>query len=144
MECIQISWKELEELASEIAENVKASPIEPKFLYAVDQQSLVPAMLISRKLEIPITDNCKNSYTLFVSAVVREGKSLISAVDKANCFVTCSFVLKDGASFEPDFVGKKIGMGDWAVFPWSNEDEKFKENVNSENFSNIIHKIKGD
>ena len=144
MECINISWKELEELAGKIAEDVKASPIEPKHLFAVDQQSLVPAMLLSRKLEIPITDNCKNNYTLFVSAVVREGKSLISATDKANCFVTCTFVLKDGASFVPDFVGQTIGMGDWAVFPWSKEDERFRANVNSENFSNIIHKIKGE
>ena len=144
MKCINISWKELEELADTIAENIKASPIEPKHLFAVDQQSLVPAMLLSRKLEIPITDNCKNNYTLFVSAVVREGKSLISATDKANCFVTVAFVLKEGASFAPDFVGRVIGMGDWAIFPWSREDEKVQANMCSESFSNIVHRIKGE
>ena len=144
MKCINISWKELEELASSISEDVKASPIEPKYLFAVDQQSLVPAMLLSRKLGIPIIDNCKKSYTLFVCAVAREGKSVIAATDKANCFVTVAFVLKEGTSFVPDFVGQTIGMGDWAVFPWSKEDEQVQVNMCSTSFSNIVEKIRGE
>lgn len=120
MENVNISWDEIEELAVKIAEDIKASPIEPQFLYAVGKESLVPAMLISRKLgNVPITDNGRKSYVLFVSTFVDKGNTLARAADKSNCFATAALFLKDGSDFAPDFFGRIGDTEEWYVFPWN-------------------------
>ena len=125
MENVDISWEEIEALSEKIAEDIKVSPIEPQYLYAVDKQSLIPAMLISRKLgNIPITDNSRKSYVLFVSTFVDKGNTLAKATDKSNCFATAALFLKDGSAFSPDFFGKIGDIEEYYVFPW---DQKGKE-----------------
>jgi len=144
MEYVNVSWEEIEDLVDKIAEDVKASPVEPKYLYAVDQQSLVVALMLSRKLgNIPISNNGRKNYMLFVSNFINTGSSLSRVTEKSNCFVTACLFLNKDSKFSPDFIGDIKEKGIWYVFPWDKKEKKAKR-TEHKSFENIIQKIKGD
>ena len=121
---VDVSWEEIESLADRIAESIKASPVEPKHLFAVDKQSLIPVMIISRKLDIPITENRRQGYTVFVSMFANTGDTLNRATRLCYCFATAALILRHGSSFSPDFLGRLGDPDSFYRFPWDKDIQK--------------------
>jgi len=119
-----ITWEIIESLINVIARKIIGSDAEIHGVYGIPRGGLIPAVLLSHKLGVPLIQTVKNN-TLIVDDISDSGNTLIAELKKANYPIsgthklyTATIFERDKTIFNPDFVGKHIDYQDWIVFPW--------------------------
>jgi len=108
-------WQDLEKDMTKLAKQIDDTQIAFKNIFPVARGGLVPSVMLSHKLDIPIVLDKKyiSKYTLIVDEVVATGKTL-HHLKKFN--VVCIHWKPKTASFEPKFYARKTS--EWIVYPW--------------------------
>ena len=122
-----ISWAYVDELINTIARNVTNSDSDIRYIYGIPRGGLIPAVLLSHKLGVPLVQNLKN-FSLVVDDISDSGNTLKGLINTANHPVnrfkyikTATIFERENTSFTPDFIGEHINYQDWLVFPWEYE-----------------------
>jgi len=120
----EIDWKIIDELITVIARKILASDANIQRVYGIPRGGLIPAVLLSHKLGVPLTQTVKNN-TLIVDDISDSGNTLTDLFKRVNYPISSTHKLytatifeRKSTSFKPDFVGKYIEYQDWIVFPW--------------------------
>ena len=139
---LKVSWKDFDEMMEELAQNIKSSPIKPKYIYGVSRGGLVPAVVLSHKLDgVPITFNPSEDFVLFIDDISDEGKSLTYYTSLSKCFATATLFIKKDTEFVPDFYIEEVDRGTWVLFPWEKENEPRERTSKLNEFEDIKNRI---
>ena len=111
-------WDDINILVEDLCHTIVTSGVQIKSITGIQRGGLIPAVMISHKLNIPYVTKI-NGYTLIVDDICDTGKTLKGMVGN----YTAALHYKSTASFTPDFYAKEAGS-EWIVYPWERKDSE--------------------
>lgn len=111
-----ISWDDINILVDELCSTIAISGAEIKSITGIERGGLIPAVMISHKLNIPYVTKI-NRHTLVVDDICDTGETLKKTV----AGFTATLHYKKTAIFTPNFYSKEVGT-EWIVYPWERND----------------------
>ena len=122
-----ITWSDIDKLISDLALEVKIADYPIQNIYGVSRGGLIPAVLLSHKLSIPLSNNVQEN-TLIVDDIVNKNNLLEKTLNDSNYYLrhnddiyTASLIKREKSLFDPTFVGLDVDYNDWVIFPWDYE-----------------------
>ncbi len=125
MEKFYVTWEEIEELVELLCLQIVKSGYQITDIYGLQRGGLIPAVMLSHKLGIPMTINSISKTTLIVDDICDSGetfKELFKIYPKSK--FACLHFKPHTSHFNPDFSANKFFSDDWIVYPWEREDSK--------------------
>lgn len=121
-----LEWRDIERAIEKLADNIKASDITIEAITGLPRGGLIPAVLLSHKLDIPYIDPSNELFEesdniLIVDDICDSGETL---KEYHQVFTTATLHYKKSASVEPNFWWKLAGENEWIVYPWEQKDSK--------------------
>lgn len=121
MHKIYISWQDVEDAVTVIAHQIKTKGIKIEYIKGIQRGGLIPAVLLSHKLNIPMVSNgILDSNMLIVDDICDSGQTLFD-IKKYKCY-TATIHHKQSAITEPDFYYSLAPQDRWIVYPWEQRD----------------------
>jgi hypoxanthine phosphoribosyltransferase len=118
-----LTWDDIDCAVKKLAIDIKASGIKISAIKGLQRGGLIPAVMISHLLDIPMTENkIVSSSVLIVDDICDTGKTLIPYKQLNNPIVTIHY--KTSALIEPDFWFKIANEGEWIVYPWEQKESE--------------------
>jgi hypoxanthine phosphoribosyltransferase len=111
-----LSWDDISVLVEDLCDTIASSGAEITSITGIKRGGLIPAVMISHKLNIPYVDRI-NKDTLVVDDICDTGETL----KKSIAMYTATLHYKPTAGFTPDFYAKEVGT-EWIVYPWERKD----------------------
>ena len=111
-----LSWDDINVLVEDLCDTIASSGAEITSITGIKRGGLIPAVMISHKLNIPYVDRI-NKDTLVVDDICDTGETL----KKSIAMYTATLHYKPTAGFTPDFYSKEVGT-EWIVYPWERKD----------------------
>jgi hypoxanthine phosphoribosyltransferase len=123
MEKIYLSWDDIKTAVESLAYQIKKSNIEISKIKGLQRGGLIPAVMLSHLLDIPMTENkIVSSNVLIVDDICDTGKTLTPYKQTNNPIATIHH--KQTAIVEPDFYYSLTPQDKWLVYPWEREDSQ--------------------
>jgi hypoxanthine phosphoribosyltransferase len=123
MEKIFLNWYEIETAVESLAYQIKNSNIKISYVKGIQRGGLIPAVLLSHKLNIPlVTNGIMDNSVLVIDDICDSGKT-IAEVQKYKCY-TATIHHKQSAITKPDFFYSLVPEDKWIVYPWENIDSQ--------------------
>ena len=118
-----ITWDYIETAIDNIASQILTSEYQIKHIYGMPRGGLIPAVMLSHKLSIPLftPGMVINSTTLVVDDICDSGETMYSYWKYGIPFATIHTKLT--ASVQPTFYYEVVDK-DWIVYPWERADSK--------------------
>jgi hypoxanthine phosphoribosyltransferase len=119
----EVTWAEVDGLASLISRQIVESDRNYSGLLGISGGGLILAVLLSKKLDIPLLNTPQNR-CIIVDEVADTGKRLKKLYDNhvstihGGTIYTATFFERQKSTFSPDFVGRTARYEDWIIFPW--------------------------
>lgn len=119
----EVTWAEVDGLASLISRQIAESDRNYSGLLGISGGGLILSVLLSKKLDIPLLNTPQNR-CIIVDEVADTGKRLKKLYDNhvstiyGGTIYTATFFERQKSTFSPDFVGRTARYEDWIVFPW--------------------------
>ena len=111
-------WDDISILVEELCNTIAMSGIRIKSVTGIERGGLIPAVMISHKLNIPYVTKI-NKDTLVVDDICDSGETLKNIV----AGYTATLHYKPTASYTPDFYAKEVGP-EWIIYPWERKDSE--------------------
>ena len=111
-----LSWDDITVLVEDLCDTIASSGAEITSITGIKRGGLIPAVMISHKLNIPYVDRI-NKDTLVVDDICDTGETLKRSI----AMYTATLHYKPTAGFTPDFYAKEVGT-EWIVYPWERKD----------------------
>jgi hypoxanthine phosphoribosyltransferase len=115
---IYLCWDDINILVEDLCNTIKQSGAQIKSITGIERGGLIPAVMISHKLNIPYVTKI-NKNTLVVDDICDTGETLKNMVSG----FTATLHYKPTASFTPDFYSKEVST-EWIVYPWERSDSQ--------------------
>ena len=123
MNKVYLSWDDIDFAIKRLAINIKKSNIEISAIKGLQRGGLIPAVMLSHLLDIPMTDNeVVSSSVLIVDDICDTGKTLTYYKQTNNPIATIHY--KISASLEPNFWFKLADNNTWYYYPWERKDSQ--------------------
>tara|TARA_B100000989_G_C19525858_1_gene466836 strand:+ start:2358 stop:2801 length:444 start_codon:yes stop_codon:yes gene_type:complete len=127
-----IDWVEIDSLIFRLIYKIKESNLEFKNIYGIPRGGLIPAVILSHKLNIPLAKEDIGPNTLIVDDICDSGETLDKLVEKYQTLYSFPFNLKTAvlhykphtSCFEPTLYAEKWNKDVWLTYPWEKEDSK--------------------
>jgi uncharacterized protein len=118
-----ITWDYIETAMNNIASQILASDFTIKYIYGMPRGGLIPAVILSHKLDIPLfkPGMVINNTVLVVDDICDTGSTMYNYCKYEIPFVTIHTKLS--ASCQPNFYYEVVDK-DWIVYPWERADSK--------------------
>ncbi|WP_295158565.1 phosphoribosyltransferase [uncultured Brachyspira sp.] len=129
MEYDIISWESINEAVEILAKQIEDSNIHYEVIYGLARGGLVPAVMLSHKLKIPMVLNMeevwrlkvKNKPALIVDDISDTGETL-RYFDDQKFDIAALFVRVHTSKIKPKYSYKNINHNNWLLFPWETKD----------------------
>jgi uncharacterized protein len=122
-----ILWAEIIHLLDHISHQIKSSNKYYNSIYGIKRGGLIPAVILSHKLDIPIVSrNGINKNTLIVDDICDSGYTLMEFKKgyqqclKIEHLDVVVLFQKNTATYFANYIGENLVNNDWLVFPWEN------------------------
>lgn len=115
---IYLCWDDINILVEDLCNTIKQSGAQIKSITGIERGGLIPAVMISHKLNIPYVTRI-NKNTLVLDDICDSGETLKNIV----AGFTATLHYKPTASFTPDFYSKEVST-EWIVYPWERSDSQ--------------------
>ena len=125
-----IDWDEINALVFRLCHQIKTSNLKIKNVYGLTRGVLVPAVMLSHQLGIPMVKGDIGPDTLIVDDICDSGETLDKFVRKNQNLYSFTFNLKTAvftykphtSCFAPTFSSEKWNKDVWIVYPWEHAD----------------------
>ena len=122
---IYCSWSEIEELVDLLCEKIIKSGQQIEHIFGMPRGGLIPAVMISHRLDIPLTLNPDTPNILVVDDICDSGETFKDFYLKHSFAKTACLHFKPHTSiFNPDFAANKFFSDNWVVYPWEKLDSE--------------------
>ena len=127
-----LSWSDIEVLVNELCNNIIKSKIEIKDIFGLQRGGLIPAVMISHKLNLPMTKGTITPTTLIIDDICDSGvtfndfyqKHQVEYAFPFNLKTVCLHFKPNTSQFLPTTWAKTITTDDWIVYPWERDDSE--------------------
>jgi len=118
-----LEWRDIDIAVERLAINIKKSGIEISAIKGLQRGGLIPAVMLSHLLDIPMIEReIVSSSVLIVDDICDTGNTLTPYRQLNNPIVTIHY--KISALLEPNFWFKLAPQNEWIVYPWEQKDSK--------------------
>jgi hypoxanthine phosphoribosyltransferase len=118
-----LEWRDIDDAVERLAINIKKSGIEISAIKGLQRGGLIPAVMLSHSLGIPMTEKeIVSSSVLIVDDICDTGNTLMPYKQLNNPIATIHY--KTSALLEPNFWFKIANEKEWIVYPWEQKDSK--------------------
>jgi len=132
MEKYYIDWGELEVVTNRLCHLIKKSDYKFKNIFGLQRGGLIPAVMVSHKLGIPMAKGDIGPDTLIIDDICDSGETLDKFVKKYQTLYSFPFNLKTAvlhykphtSCFEPTLYAEEWKYNNWLVYPWEREDSE--------------------
>ena len=118
-EKVYVSWKDLEEFIDSLIDEMNKQNFKPTGVYGIPRGGLIPATLISYKLDIPLLMNASKG-CLIVDDIADSGRTLSHFTEndtQFNKYFIATMFYHERSVVKPNYY--KFEKNDkWIVFPW--------------------------
>jgi len=118
-EKVYVSWKDLEEFIDSLIEEMNKQNFKPTGVYGIPRGGLIPATLISYKLDIPLLMNASKG-CLIIDDIADSGRTLLHFTEndtQFNKYFIATMYYHQRSIVKPNYY--KFEKNDkWIVFPW--------------------------
>jgi len=125
MEKIYLSWDDVNDAVESLAHQIKSSNESIEAIAGLPRGGLIPAVLLSHKLELPyvnLSNDCEGyENVLIVDDICDTGETL---KEYHQFFPTATIHYKQSAIVKPDFYYSLAPENEWIVYPWEQKDSK--------------------
>ena len=123
-----LSWQDVEEAVERLATNIIASKKEIVNVVGLPRGGLIPAVMLSHKLNVPFISeddeaDTGEGYTLVVDDICDSGNTLQEYQDYED-ILTVTLHHKTSACVEPSFWWRLAPENEWIVYPWESKDSE--------------------
>jgi uncharacterized protein len=127
-----ISWEEIDVLVNNLSLKIKNSKTKYKNIFGLQRGGLIPAVMISHQLGIPMAKGDIGPNTLIIDDICDSGETLDKLVKDYQTLYAFPFNLKTAclhykphtSSFKPTLWANQWSSNDWIIYPWEREDSK--------------------
>ena len=127
-----VKWVEIKSLIDILSLKINKSKIEYKNIFGLQRGGLIPAVMLSHQLGIPMAKGDIGPDTLIVDDICDSGETLDKLVKKYQTLYSFPFNLKTAvlhykphtSCFEPTFYAEKWNKDVWLTYPWEKEDSE--------------------
>jgi hypoxanthine phosphoribosyltransferase len=121
MEKIYLTWKDIEDAVESIAYRIKTSNIKIDSISGLPRGGLIPAVMLSHKLNIPLHSlSTPPGNILVVDDICDSGKTLSQFKFESHVY-TATIHHKQTACCEPTFWYSLVRDA-WIVYPWEQKN----------------------
>jgi len=125
MEKFYVTWEEIEELVELLCLQIVKSGIQIEYIFGLQRGGLIPAVMLSHKLSIPMTQNPNSPNVLIVDDICDSGETFQEFfLEYPHSIFACLHFKPHTSSFIPDFSSNKFFSDDWIVYPWEKVDAR--------------------
>ena len=123
-----LDWDDIDFYVNNIYNHVLASGKEYKLIAGISRGGLIPAVILSHKLGIPmasiqpdaILDN--EIRTLVVDEIYDTGQT-IKQLLRTNPAIDVAVVISKDAQAPVGYIGKVLNIPNWIIFPWETKND---------------------
>ena len=123
MDKLYISWQEVEDAVTSIAHQIKTKGIKIGYIKGIQRGGLIPAVLLSHKLNIPMVSNGVLDNSLLIVDDICDSGQTLADIKKYKCY-TATIHHKQTAITQPDFYYSLASQDKWIVYPWEQVDSE--------------------
>jgi hypoxanthine phosphoribosyltransferase len=118
-----LTWEYIDNAMSDLASKIKESGITITSIYGLPRGGLIPAVMLSHKLNIPLF---KSGYDVLVGSVliVDDICDTGETLEKYTNYPIATIHHKQTAMVEPMFYYSLVRGNAWIVYPWENDDSE--------------------
>jgi hypoxanthine phosphoribosyltransferase len=125
MKKIYLTWDNIEELTDKLVDEIKLSNVPPLYITGLPRGGLIPAVMLSHKLNIPFKsiDEIKSIPrvdVLIVDDIADSGETL----SIYGGYQTAVLHYKMQSEHIPTFYAEEVNNTDWIVYPFEREDSE--------------------
>lgn len=125
MEKFYVTWDEIEELVDLLAKQIIKSGHQIEYIFGLQRGGLIPAVMLSHKLSIPMTQELTRQNILVVDDICDSGETFKEFfLEYPHSLFACLHFKPHTSCFNPDFSSNKFLSDAWIVYPWEREDSK--------------------
>ena len=125
MEKLYYNWEEVEELVDLLAQQITKSGYQIEYIFGLQRGGLIPAVLLSHKLDIPMTQDPTRQNILIVDDICDSGETFKEFfLEYPHSIFACLHFKPHTSCFNPDFSANKFFSDAWIVYPWERVDSK--------------------
>jgi hypoxanthine phosphoribosyltransferase len=125
-----VSWNEIDELVNSLTQQIAQSGIQFENIFGLQRGGLIPAVMVSHKLGIPMTKGTISPNTLIIDDICDSGVTFANFFETHqkeyafpfNLNFACLHYKPQTSVFKPTFYSSIWNSNDWIVYPWERED----------------------
>jgi hypoxanthine phosphoribosyltransferase len=127
-----VDWDEIHSLVFRLCHKILTNDQKFKNIYGLQRGGLIPAVMLSHQLGIPMAKGDIGPNTLIVDDICDSGETLDKLIKKYQTLYSYPFNLKTAvlhykphtSCFEPTSYAEKWNKDVWLIYPWEKEDSK--------------------
>jgi uncharacterized protein len=120
----KVSWGVINRLALQLSHSIgihlQEHPGSIKSIYGIPRGGLIPAVILSHLLELPLVTNYEEATTLVIDDIADSGETLSSIVNPTGVL----YYKPKTSKKVPTFTGKRQLGDEWLIFPWESQGSK--------------------
>jgi len=125
MEKFYVTWEEIEELVDLLAKQIIKSGYQIEYIFGLQRGGLIPAVLLSHKLDIPMTQDPTRQNILIVDDICDSGETFKEFfLEYPHSIFACLHFKPHTSCFNPEYAANKFFSDAWIVYPWERVDSK--------------------
>jgi uncharacterized protein len=125
MEKFYVTWEEVEELVDLLAKQIAQSGYQIEYIFGLQRGGLIPAVMLSHKLGIPMTQDPNRQNILIVDDICDSGETFKEFfLEYPHSIFACLHFKPHTSDFNPTFSANMFLSDAWLVYPWEREDSK--------------------
>ena len=117
---IYLCWDDINILVEDLCNTIKQSGAQIKSITGIERGGLIPAVMISHKLNIPYVTKI-NKNTLVVDDICDTGVTLR---DTIGCNTAVLHYKPHTSCFKPNIYATIHEGNEWILYPWEREDSE--------------------
>ncbi len=127
-----LSWDDVEVLVKKLCDKILISNFEIKDIWGLPRGGLIPAVMVSHKLGIPMTKGTITPNTLIIDDICDSGVTFANYFEKYQKEYAFAFDLKTAclhykphtSVFKPTLYANQWSSNNWIIYPWERNDSK--------------------
>ena len=127
-----LNWIDIQNLVDILCVKILNSKLEIKDIWGLPRGGLIPAVMISHKLKIPMTAGTITPTTLIIDDICDSGVTLANFYETYQDEFHFPFYLKTAvlhykphtSVFEPTLFANQWSSNDWIIYPWERKDSE--------------------
>lgn len=123
MKKVYLTWDDIDSLVNELAREIESSPVPPDYITGLQRGGLIPAVMLSHKLNIPfvresIIKTLPAVDVLVVDDIADTGETLNSYKKYATAVLHYKFQ----SEHIPTYFAAEVADDIWLSYPWEKDD----------------------